>query len=82
MAVAKTRKGYPNITTHREWGRVTAGAWSPTLECGIGYARFKRHGGWLGKSLQLQTREGECVDCEIVALPFYDADKRIPRGEA
>jgi hypothetical protein len=28
----------------------------------------------------MKTREGELVSCEIVILPFYDAEKRIPRG--
>ena len=61
-------------------GRVTAGAWSPFLESGIGYVRFKHPGNWAGKSLLMRTQQGELVECEIVELPFYDSEKRIPRG--
>ena len=61
-------------------GRVTAGAQSPYLECGIGYVRFDTPGDWAGKTLSLRTDGGESHPCEIVDLPFYDAEKRIPRG--
>jgi len=61
-------------------GRVTAGAWSPFLESGIGYVRFEETGDWAGKFLLMKTPRGETVACEIVALPFYDSEKRIPRG--
>jgi len=27
----------------------------------------------------MKTQQGELVSCEIVSLPFYDAEKRIPR---
>jgi aminomethyltransferase len=61
-------------------GRVTGGAWSPCLDCGIGYVRFDEPGDWIGKTLLLETHESANVPCEIVELPFYDAQKRIPRG--
>lgn len=61
-------------------GRVTTGAWSPFLECGIGYVRFNEPGDWAGESLLMETRHGEFVACEILALPFYDPEKCIPRG--
>ncbi len=61
-------------------GRVTAGAWSPLLDTGIGYVRFDEPGDWAGKTLAIETEQGELAACEIVTLPFYDADKRIPRG--
>lgn len=61
-------------------GRVTAGAWSPFLECGVGYVRFDEPGEWSGRALSLETREGESHPCEIVDLPFYDREKRIARG--
>ena len=37
-------------------------------------------GDWAGKSLSMRSAEGDLVACEIVTLPFYDAEKRIPRG--
>jgi aminomethyltransferase len=60
-------------------GRITAGAWSPYLGCGVGYVRFDRPGDWVGRQLRLETQGGTC-SCEIVPLPFYDPEKRIPRG--
>ena len=61
-------------------GRVTAGAWSPYLQSGIGYVRFNAPAKWTGKGLSLKVRTGEISPCTIVDLPFYDAEKRIPRG--
>ena len=61
-------------------GRITAGAVSPYLNCGIGYVRFRNAGDWAGANLKLKTADGKSHTCEIVALPFYDKDKKIPRG--
>jgi aminomethyltransferase len=61
-------------------GVMTAGAWSPFLDSGVGYVRFERPGNWLGRQMTLVARDGTDHRCEIVALPFYDAEKRIPRG--
>lgn len=61
-------------------GHVTAGAWSPFLKSGIGYARFDSPGTWQGRKLAVRTANGRLLDCEILDLPFYDADKLIPRG--
>jgi glycine cleavage system aminomethyltransferase T len=61
-------------------GHVTAGAWSPYLNLGVGYARFSAPGSWLGRKLILKATDGETADCEIVELPFYDKDKLIPKG--
>ncbi len=67
-----------------EVGRMTIGDWSPTLEKGCGYVVFDRpenaNGSWLGQTLALRDPQGQMHDCEIVSLPFYDAEKRIPRG--
>jgi glycine cleavage system aminomethyltransferase T len=61
-------------------GRCTAGAMSPYLQCGIGYVRFAEPGQWAGKILTLNTADGKAHECEIIDLPFYDRDKKIPRG--
>ena len=58
-------------------GRVTAGAWSPHLECGIGYVVMDEPGDWPGATVML---EGEVEASTIVELPFYDAERNIPRG--
>ena len=64
----------------RAVGHVTAGAWSPFLASGIGYVRFDAPGDWAGSRLQVKTSENGVLDCEIIDLPFYDVEKRIPRG--
>jgi glycine cleavage system aminomethyltransferase T len=56
-------------------GRVTAGAWSPSLDLGIGYVRMDRAGDWVGTTV---TTGGE--PATVVGLPFYDAGRAIPRG--
>jgi len=63
-----------------EVGRMTAGAWTPYLDTGIGFVRFQRTGDWQGRKLTLRTREGSQHACKIASLPFYDAEKKIPRG--
>jgi len=61
-------------------GHVTAATWSPALECGVGYVRFDYPNNWLGKNMVVKTGTGQHEECEIVPLPFYDAQKKIPRG--
>ncbi|MGE3874183.1 MAG: aminomethyltransferase family protein [Parvibaculaceae bacterium] len=61
-------------------GHVTAGAKSPFLDTGIGYARMATAGDWSGHHLLLRSDTGTEMPCKITDLPFYDADKRIPRG--
>jgi glycine cleavage system aminomethyltransferase T len=61
-------------------GGMTIGAWSPYLDCGIGYVRFRKPGHWVGRELSLRDKDGKSHPCEIVELPFYDSEKRIPRG--
>jgi glycine cleavage system aminomethyltransferase T len=64
----------------KEVGRVTTGAFSPFLECGVGYVRFNAPSEWAGKTLTLQISNSEAHPCEIVDLPFYDPEKLIARG--
>ena len=61
-------------------GHVMIGTWSPYLETGIGFVRFRSPGNWPGGNLRLRTRDDVQHDCEVVPLPFYDSDKKIPRG--
>jgi len=61
-------------------GHVTAGVPSPTLGCGIGYARFYEVGEWVGKTMELKLPDGTVHACEIVDVPFFDAKKDIVRG--
>ena len=61
-------------------GYVTAGVPSPTLDCGIGYARFYKPGDWIGKQLRLRLPNGVTHDATIVDVPFVDPKKEIVRG--
>jgi len=61
-------------------GRMTAGAWTPYLETGIGFVRFGHIDDWVGRKLAVCTRDGSRHSCDIVSLPFYDPEKKIPRG--
>lgn len=61
-------------------GHITAAAWSPYLEAGVGYARFDAAADWAGRTLTTRSGDGADIDCRIVDLPLYDVDRRIPRG--
>lgn len=65
-------------------GSITAGGWSPTLEKGVGYVRFAApsvaEAGWLGQKLMLRDKAGQLHPSQVVALPFFDTEKRLPRG--
>ena len=61
-------------------GQITAGVQSPTLGLGIGYVRFHSPGEWIGRSLTLQSPNGEPHDSSIVELPFFDRKRAIVRG--
>ena len=65
---------------NRRVGSVTTGAWSPFLECGVGYVRFDQAGHEAGQRLTLQRADGSVSPCQAADLPFYDPQKRIPRG--
>lgn len=73
-------RGWAVVYEGRTVGRVTVGDWSPFLECGIGYVRFEQPGDWVGRTLSLKNPAGETCEGTVVTLPFYDPDKRIPRG--
>ena len=62
-------------------GRITAGAWSPALGTGIAYVRFDGPGHGPGDAVEL-TSGGDRHPAAVVALPFYDPEKKIPRGLA
>jgi glycine cleavage system aminomethyltransferase T len=58
-------------------GKVTAGAWSPFLQRGVGYAVMDHADAWPGRTVNL----GDSPDpAELGELPFYDPGRLIPRG--
>jgi len=77
------RTGLPVFKGDTQVGQITTGDWSPTLNTGIGYVRFHDidpvQGSWLDQKLILGDLGDGRHDCEIVPLPFYDREKKIPR---
>ncbi|MEM7214031.1 MAG: aminomethyltransferase family protein [Pseudomonadota bacterium] len=62
-------------------GTVTAGAFSPYLKYGIGYALMDSSNSGPGSKVMVGCRDGEMHEAELVNLPFYDKDAEIPRGK-
>ncbi len=61
-------------------GRVTAYEISPYLKCGVGFALLDSPEFMQQTGLGVVDREGREWPVELVTLPFYDREKRIPRG--
>jgi len=61
-------------------GRVTAGAWSPFLGVGIGYMVMDQPPKTPEIDGVVVGLGAEAVPASIVSLPFYDAERKIPRG--
>ena len=61
-------------------GYLPASTWSPTLQKFIGYVRFDYADDWKNYAIKVESDAGEVVGCEIIDLPFYDKEKKIPRG--
>jgi len=59
-------------------GSITASVDSPSLGRAIGYVLFDQDGDWISREV---TCGPEGLPSETVALPFYDAEKLIPRGK-
>ncbi len=61
-------------------GRVTACEVSPYLKCGVGFVLFDTADNMNGTGFSVSDRNGNECPVELVDLPFYDAEKNIPRG--
>ncbi len=62
-------------------GIITAGATSPYLCHGIGYALMDSANHGPGSKVGVQCRDGSMQDGQLVELPFYDKNAEIPRGK-
>ena len=62
-------------------GVVTAGAISPYLGHGIGYALMDDAAHGPGTIIDVGCRDGSMKKAELVELPFYDKLAEIPRGK-
>ena len=61
-------------------GRVKAFEASPTLGTGIGYVLFENADAMTADALTVKDRTGDQHSLTLHQLPFFDPDKRIPRG--
>jgi glycine cleavage system aminomethyltransferase T len=68
--------GEPVRVDGREVGHITAGAYSPHLECGIGFASLRGPAEWAGITVTVGDPD---ETSELVPLPFFDPERRIPR---
>lgn len=66
----------------RRVGMITAAALSPYLGHSIGYVLLDEPGLLPTASLKVGCRNGSFQEAELVALPFYDKERLIPRGKA
>ena len=73
-------RGSAVLDGERSVATLTAGVASPTLGCGIGYARFREPGTWSGRELEVRQPDGDVHPCTVVNLPFVDPKNRIVRG--
>ena len=62
-------------------GTITAGATSPYLKHGIGYALMNKEGFDAGTKVTVGCKDGSMQEAELVELPFYDKLAEIPRGK-
>ena len=61
-------------------GLITAAAWSPYLNSGIGYVRLIDTKHKSGEEIEIYGIDGIKHNAKLVELPFYDKEKKIPRG--
>ncbi len=79
---AHLRYGSPVMSGNETVGRITAYEISPYLECGVGFILFDSPESMNATGLTIADRDGRSSKIELVDLPFYDAEKNIPRGLA
>ena len=72
--------GEPVIANGVAVGRVKAFEPSPTLGTGIGYVLFETPAAMSANTFTVKGRDGNEHPLALHSLPFFDADKRIPRG--
>lgn len=62
-------------------GIVTAGATSPYLGFGIGYALMDDTSTGHGDAVRVGCRDGSMQEAQLIQLPYYDKEAEIPRGK-
>ena len=82
----KCETGEPLISglvtdSEKQIGVVTAGAISPYLGHGIGYALLDVATHSVGAKVKIGCRDGKQHDAVLIEVPFYDKMAEIPRGK-
>ncbi len=72
--------GAPVMTNGVAVGRVKAFEMSPTLGTGIGYVLFETPAAMSANAFTVKGRDGIEYPLSLHKLPFFDTEKRIPRG--
>ena len=72
--------GAPVMTSGVAVGRVKAFEMSPTLGTGIGYVLFETPAAMRANAFTVKGRDGSEHPLALHKLPFFDTEKRIPRG--
>ena len=78
--VAEPLIGGPVARSGREIGHITASGWSPCLERGVAYVRLNCADDLDPRTVEVMGFDLAMHNAEIVDLPFYDPEKKIPRG--
>ena len=73
-------RGSTVLDGERSVASLTAGVASPTLGCGIGYARFVEPGEWSNRELKVRLPGGNVHPYTVVDPPFFDPKKLIVRS--
>lgn len=72
--------GAPLMASGEIIGRVCAYEISPYLVCGVGFALLESAEQLAAGAVTVSNRDGKACPLQFVDLPFYDAEKNIPRG--
>jgi aminomethyltransferase len=76
----RLRYGAAVMSGGQSVGKVTAYEVSPYLKCGVGFVLFDSPESMNHSEVTVSERDGNACPVELVELPFYDAEKNIPRG--
>lgn len=64
----------------RKIGHVTAASWSPYLDLGVAIIRLSDTADADQPDVEVDCWDGSAHPAQLVSLPMYDLEKRIPRG--
>ena len=72
--------GQKVFSNGKEVGQLGGAVMSPELGKGIGYVRFVESADWENADLELFDESGSSYVCKVGPLPFFDKEKKIPKG--